>query len=301
MRPTLIVLASSFRRHLLAANKSTRTVTTYLAALRALAAFLDRDGLPCDAESIRREHVEAFLVQRMEQYRPASASVEFRALQQFWRWAAEEDETEPSPMAKFRPPIVPEEPPAIISDAQIRRLLEARDGRAFAARRDLAILRLLPDTGMRRAELAGSKVLDVDLCDLTATVLGKGRRPRKVTFGWRTAQALDRYVRVRSIHPAAQCDALWLERAGRMTVSGIYQVVRDRDRAGAHPRDSDRTRRPALERVPVSVRPDGIDPRRDPGRPGSSTTGSAPDALPSTGWGRLRRPRDVGCDPPMEP
>lgn len=131
-------------------------------------------------------------------------------------------------MAKLKPPIVPEEPPAILTDDEIRRLLSACAGQAFADRRDLAILRLLLDTGMRRAELAALKVADVDLTDATALVVGKGRRPRIVPFGRKTAQALDRYLRVRSLHTQADGDALWLGRAGRMTDSGIYQDVKTR-------------------------------------------------------------------------
>ncbi len=90
MLPTLAALVPSFRRHLLAGNKSPRTVTTYLAAVTALERFLDAQGLPTEAASVKRHRVESFLVDRMERYRPASVSVEFRALQQFWRWATEE-------------------------------------------------------------------------------------------------------------------------------------------------------------------------------------------------------------------
>ena len=81
---------------------------------------------------------------------------------------------------------------------------------------------------MRRAELTGLKVSEMDLQDGTVLVLGKGRRPRLVPFGRKAAQALDRYLRVRSLHSQSHEDALWLGRAGRMTDSGIYQVVRDR-------------------------------------------------------------------------
>ena len=44
------------------------------------------------------------------------------------------------------------------------------------------------------------KLSDVDLKDATALVLGKGRRPRVVPFGKKTSHALDRYLRVRSLH-----------------------------------------------------------------------------------------------------
>ena len=123
-------------------------------------------------------------------------------------------------MAAMRPPAVPEAPPRVLNDEQLRRLLKACEGREFADRRDAAILRLLVDTGMRRAEIAGLRVEDVDFDHDVAVVLGKGRRPRACPFGRKTAQALDRYLRVRAAHRDAALPALWLGVWGPMTPSG---------------------------------------------------------------------------------
>jgi site-specific recombinase XerD len=46
---------------------------------------------------------------------------------------------------------------------------------------------------MRRADLFGLKVEDVDLEHNIAVVLGKGRRLRSCPLGKRMAQAVDRY------------------------------------------------------------------------------------------------------------
>jgi integrase/recombinase XerC len=61
-------------------------------------------------------------------------------------------------MANMKPPHVPEEPPPVISEEQLRRLLRNCEGRDFMDRRDMAIIRLLLDTGARRA--------DVDIVDI---------------------------------------------------------------------------------------------------------------------------------------
>jgi integrase len=87
-------------------------------------------------------------------------------------------------------------------------------------------VRLLLDTGMRRAEIAGLKVEDVDLDQQVAIVMGKGRRPRACPFGNKTAQALDRYLRLRPAHSHAQLPELWLAPRGALTDSGILQVLR---------------------------------------------------------------------------
>jgi len=161
-------VSKSFERHLLATNRSARTVQTYLCALNALMAYLEAEGMPSEVRAIRKAHLEGFVADRLKRVKAATVSVQFRALQQFWRWAFEEAEIPSNPMAKMRPPIVPEEPPPVLSPDQIKRLLRACDGPGFLARRDLALIRLLLDTGMRRSELAALTVDDIDLADGTA-------------------------------------------------------------------------------------------------------------------------------------
>jgi site-specific recombinase XerD len=231
---------ASYRRHLRAANRSPATIRTYLAALEAFGAWLREQGMPSLLPAIRREHVEAFLVALQERgRRPASVSIAYRSLQTFFRWAVDEDELRSSPMARMKPPIVPEEPPAVLTEEQLAALLHACEGSDFEARRDTAIIRLLLDTGMRRAELAGLRLEDVDFDHDVALVMGKGRRPRGCPFGNRTARAIDRYLRMRSRHPAADSPALWLGKKGAMTDNGILQMVRRRGRQagieGLHP------------------------------------------------------------------
>jgi integrase len=92
----------------------------------------------------------------------------------------------------------------------------------------MAIIRLLLDTGLRRAELAGLTLGDIDFDSDTVTVTGKGGRVRVVPFGRKAARDLDRYLRLRALRPDRETPALWLGKRGPMTDSGIYQVVVDR-------------------------------------------------------------------------
>jgi site-specific recombinase XerC len=71
---------------------------------------------------------------------------------------------------------------------------------------------------------------DVDLDQRMVWVLGKGHRPRALPLGRKTAQALDRYLRVREEHRLVYLPNLWVRRNGPMTPSGVYQVVHDRAR-----------------------------------------------------------------------
>jgi integrase len=85
----------------------------------------------------------------------------YRSLQQFFRWAADEEGTV-SPMAKMHPPAVPEPPVPVLTDDDLRALLATCAGRSFEDRRDAALLRTLLDTGVRAAEVTNLAVDDVD-------------------------------------------------------------------------------------------------------------------------------------------
>jgi site-specific recombinase XerD len=185
---------------------------------------------------VRREDIDAFLVDRAEAgMRPSTLSQRFRSLQQFFKWLADEGEIERSPMATMRPPQVPETPPPVLRDDDLHRLLDACAGTGFEERRDAAILRLFLDTGIRRGELAGLRLDDVDFDHEVALVLGKGRRPRACPFGHRTAQAIDRYLRLRARRADAESEWLWLGKRGRLTETGVEQVVKRRGRQAGLP------------------------------------------------------------------
>ena len=133
-------------------------------------------------------------------------------------------------MARMKPPAIPETPPPVLTEDQIRKLLAAMSGIGFDERRDSAITLLLVDTGIRLAEITGLTVEDIDWEHETLIVLGKGRRPRTVAFGRKVAKALDRYVRSRGAHYDAASPWLWLGRKGRLTSNGIAQMLRRRAR-----------------------------------------------------------------------
>jgi site-specific recombinase XerD len=206
-------------------------VTTYLDAVTGFEAYLRAKRLPTAVDRIPKTFCLDFIADQLARFKPATASVRYRALQTFFRWAVTEGELEASPMATMRPPHVPETPPNVYTDDEIRRLLAACEGRAFEDRRDMAVVRMFLDTGMRLAEAAGLRLADVDLEQNIALVLGKGRRQRACPFGRRTAQALDRYLRARASHRDKDRLEFWLGLAGPMTPNGVADVVRRRGAA----------------------------------------------------------------------
>jgi site-specific recombinase XerD len=237
---------ASFRRHLAARNLSPKTERTYTDAAALFEAFLAREGLPVALPAVRREHVEAFIAHQLDHYRPTTAHNRYRSLQAFFKWAVEEEMIETSPMERMKPPIVGEQLPPMLSDDQIRALLNVcAEDRTFTGRRDEAIIRVLLDSGARRAEIAALRWTpdnpernDVSLDERQLRVLGKGRRERLVVIGREAVRALDRYLRYRDggtrygkslrPHHSAHLPNLWLGPKGAFTESGMGQMIHDR-------------------------------------------------------------------------
>ncbi len=226
----------SFGRHLRAGNLSERTLETYNESLTLFARFLAQQNRPLDPAQIRTADVQEFITELLRTRKPATASVRYRALQQFFKWLVEEDEIKENPMARMRPPKVPEQPPEVLREEELRRLLDVVDkGQAFEDKRDAALLRVLVDTGGRRAEVCGLRYYpddpeqnDIDLDQGILRVMGKGGRERVLPIGRKAIKALDRYLRVRARHNQAYLPWLWISDNGRLGPNGILQLVRRR-------------------------------------------------------------------------
>jgi integrase/recombinase XerD len=211
---------NSFALRLAAEGKAAKTIRTYTEAVRWFAAtrLSGRPSLGSWAQVTGR-------------YSAAYASNQYRALQQFFKWLAAEDEL-PDPMAGLAPPRVVAKLVPVFAPGELARLERACAGRGFAQRRDTAIIAVLTATGIRLSELAGLRCGDLDLWQREITVRGKGGKDRIVRIGHQAARSLDRYLRARSRHAQARRPQLWLGVGNRepLTGAGIYQMIARRGR-----------------------------------------------------------------------
>jgi site-specific recombinase XerD len=225
----------SFVRHLRAANVSPNTIYAYGGAVVAFGRFLIEHDYPTDVRAFERMHVEEWINDLLGRYKATTAHQRYRGLQRFLSWYATIDDAETfrSPMAKMRPPRLPEYLPEVLTIDQLRALLAACAGRTFEDRRDEALVRIFFDTGARRAEIANLRwstdpaERDIDLVTGQVRLFGKGSRERYAFLSPSTIEAMERYIRARKVHPHVAEPWLWLGRKGRLTDSGIAQSIRD--------------------------------------------------------------------------
>ena len=137
-----------------------------------------------DWADVTRAHIRGWLACLFARgYTDSYVNNQYRCLQQFFRWFAEDEEV-PNIMLGMTPPRVAEKPVPVFSDDEIRALFATVQGRDIWSRRDLAILLFLRDTGVRLSELSGLQLDDVDVVEQEATVTGKAKRTRTVKYSF---------------------------------------------------------------------------------------------------------------------
>ena len=247
---------NSFALRLAAEGKAAKTIRTYTEAVRWFAATC----LPGHASRASWEQVDSCDIQRwmawlLDRYSSAYASNQYRALQQFFKWLAAEDEL-PDPMAGLQPPRVTDKLVPVFTPEELARLEETCAGRSFAQRRDTAIIAVFTATGIRLAELAGLRDSDVDLWQREITIRGKGGKDRIVKIGHQAARNLDRYQRARSRHVQAWRSQLWLGAGNREPLDRRRRLPDDHP-----PRPAMRTQGLSAP-VPAPLQPHLAGPRR---------------------------------------
>jgi site-specific recombinase XerD len=234
-------LAKTWLKALKADNKSANTIRIYLHAVRLLGVWANQQPKPLEPATIRTADIRDYMAAVLARTSEGNAHNQYRSLRTFFRFLVDEEEIDTSPMDRTKAPIVPEKPIPIVTVAQMGALLETCKGKTFVDRRDTAILRLLWDTGGRRAEIS---YLGLDALDLETDgiwVHGKGRRSRYIPIAAKTSLALTRYLRVRSAHAQSALPALWLGSTGQgaLTHAGIKAMLirrgREADVGHVHP------------------------------------------------------------------
>lgn len=210
-RPTadLVVL---FLDAKIARRLAAKTITTYRERLTRFAGWIaDRP--------LTRPELRAYLVhlQAQPHLSEISAWAYFHDVQVFCSWLVDEELIPRNP-ARGLAPRKPKRPPASYTPDQLARLLAVCD------ERDRAMLITLLDTGLRSSEIVSLDRASVDLASGHFTVIGKGDKERSGALSAYTLAALTTYLEFREDDEPA----LFLGVKGRLTRSGMYQIVKRR-------------------------------------------------------------------------
>ncbi len=227
-----------------------KTVEYYCDHARLFVRWTQRQGQVPDPELITKRDIQRFLLYLVETTEPsvvANGAVRhfhrtdrtrwhyYRCLKRFFSWAVAEGYVKHSPMdgIDLKPPKAPPIEP--YSPEQVGLFLKVLDHRwqtastarqKMLAARDMAVLFLFLESGLRLSELLALSTPDIDLERQRVLVReGKMGKGRLAGFGVQTKRSLWRYMGLRPSE--SQYLALWLTEEGRpITKHGLQEIIR---------------------------------------------------------------------------
>ncbi|HCU35103.1 MAG TPA: tyrosine recombinase XerD [Armatimonadetes bacterium] len=168
-----------------------------------------------------------------QRYEKRSIARKITALRSFFRYLVAEELVSANAASLARLPKLDKDLPDFLYQHEMEALLAAPDATTELGCRDRAMLELLYATGMRRSELAGVRLRDIDVDRKAIRVTGKGNKQREVLFGAPAAAALSEYLSwarpelSRRRGDGRDVEAAFLTRSGRpLQPAYVYTMVR---------------------------------------------------------------------------
>lgn len=205
-------------------NLSPETVEGYQKRLRVFAKFASlRNETP---STFTRQTVVDFVNFLLQKVKPTTINGYLRTLSVFNTFLISESYRDDHPVKSVPKLREPQLYPRTLSDEQIIALFNQPKIKTFMGLRDIAMMTLMLDSGLRVSEVCGLTIKDVDLSQgLILVRYGKGRKERVVPIGEGTLMTLRRYMDVRLSKPI-QTDKLFVTVYGEpMTPRRVHHRI----------------------------------------------------------------------------
>jgi len=222
-------LVRDLRGYLLTERKrSPLTVAAYERDLNEFRDFLKRAQPGISLRRVTPSEIRQYIAHMFDArgYDSRTVCRKLSSIRALYRFLKITGVLENDPAAAIPGPSLSRKRPAPLKVDEVMKLLRTSiAGRTDAARlRDSAIMELFYASGMRRAELAGVRLADVDLAERTIRVTGKGNKERVVVINRAAAHAVEAYLRVR---PRSADPCLFLGRGGKgLTPQHVWRIFR---------------------------------------------------------------------------
>lgn len=226
----------AYVQHLKILGQSSFTLIRIKYSLRKLARFLvdeqvhHIEDITPEILSDYQEELAFCLTVKGNPLSPGAQEKLLSAVKGFCRYLMENDYLVSDPAAKIRLPKKSRRlPKLILSVEEIRKLMATPDMRTHEGFRNRVILEILYDTAIRRSELAGIRLSDLDVKAGYVLIHGKGGKDRVVPMSSRVCELVHNYIiGVRPFLAEGEDDGyLILNRWGKkMHHQAVYQAVR---------------------------------------------------------------------------
>jgi integrase/recombinase XerC len=183
-----------------------------------------------DVTAIKHLHIRSWIVFLMTNgISSESVNRKISTLRTLYKWLLKKGTVTSNPMLKILAPKKSKRLPIIIQDVNMDRLLEPdlrkTSQNPYIDARDTFIIDLLYSTGIRRAELVGLKVSDINLQRNEIRVLGKGNKMRSIPMTHHLKEAFQKYLTYRDIVEDAEGEVLFLTEKGKKIYPRLVHTI----------------------------------------------------------------------------
>jgi site-specific recombinase XerD len=215
---TLASLLDQFTREM---DKSPLTIQAYRTDIQQFITWLSENDLTTTrANQVTRSHIDEYLKYLANKgHTGTTRSRKLNSLHMFFTYLVREGVILLSPAATVKRPRRERKPKHTLRPDEYYRVVAAARGNP----RDIAILQLMLQTGIRVSELIAIREPDLDLEQKTLTILNKGSKKRILYLEKKALQALKSYLLVR---PKTSDEHLFLNYRGEgFSIGGVRKTV----------------------------------------------------------------------------
>ena len=152
-----------------------------------------------EVDDIESYHVRNWQMSLLEDGEsPGTITKQLAALRAWFKYMRKEKYCSRDIMVKVTPPKTPKRLPIFFRESEVEKIYSDIFPNTFDGELDKLVLRMLYETGMRRAELASLTMENVDLAGLTIKVRGKRNKERIIPIENELAQNISHYFALRS-------------------------------------------------------------------------------------------------------
>jgi len=238
-RADLLKAQADFLARLDSLKLSPATVEKRMGDLKKFCRYLQ--ALDLKLGQVTPQTVDGFRLELLHQgYMESTVLSSLQALRSFFAFLMEENRIFDNPVANLVVPSPPRTMGRVFTVEEVKRILAVPDLSTREGLRDRAILETLYSVGLRRKELSGLTLFDIDLSRKHVRVTGKGNKERLLPLGTHAVTFLRLYIRdarpkfLPRFQPPP--DALWLTHHQRaLSASQIGDIMAKAGKAAKVP------------------------------------------------------------------
>lgn len=209
-------------------KNSEHTITAYRADLLTFAGFISSTYEEEDLKEVNPSQVRSWVVNLVEQgLSNSSVNRKVSSIKAYYRFLLKTKQLEISPLAKHRALKTTRKLQVPFSETEINTALQNIPTEGFEELRNKLMVELFYSTGIRRSELIGIRLGDIDLSSGLLKVKGKGNKERFIPLLPSVKAGITAYLEEREgVENGNSGDYFFLTEAGvKMYDSLVYRTI----------------------------------------------------------------------------